>query len=182
MKLADYRPKFSKCDERIAYIESEINGLLKRLAMLWEMPYGGQCLLKVCNGLPVGRARFRLGPSLSAVSQSLVPHLAPQGMVGQAFDLVWVLPFGRTALLPRSRLGSLGPAERFEALDNPGVEPPAPLEQEAVVGHLVRQGMREGIVVLREQPRLVEKLGGLQVRQVTLQTAFRQLSDSLQYG
>jgi hypothetical protein len=35
--VVDYRPPFSKCDERIAYIEPQIDGLLQRLTMLWEM-------------------------------------------------------------------------------------------------------------------------------------------------
>jgi hypothetical protein len=59
-------------------------------------------------------------------------------MVGEAFDLVWILPSGRKALRPRSHLGSLIPTERFEALDDAGVEHPSPLQQEATVGHLVR--------------------------------------------
>src|SRR5262249_39235101 len=53
--VVDYRPQFSKGDERIADIEPQIDGQLKRLTMLWEMLYGGQGLLKVCDGLPVGR-------------------------------------------------------------------------------------------------------------------------------
>jgi hypothetical protein len=49
-------------------------------------------------------------------------------MVGQAFDLVWVLPSCWKALRSRSHLGYLVPAERFETLDNPGVEHPSPLQ------------------------------------------------------
>ncbi len=36
-QVVEYRPQFSKSEERTAYIEPEIDGLLKRLAMLWEM-------------------------------------------------------------------------------------------------------------------------------------------------
>jgi hypothetical protein len=77
-------------------------------------------------------------------------------------------------------LGHPVPGECFKGLDNPGVEHPSPLQQEAAVGHLVRQGMLEGIFALWEKPRLVEKLGGLQARQAALQRVFRQLGDGLQ--
>ena len=46
-------------------------------------------------------------------------------MVRQAFDV-----FGQAV-----------PGERLEGLDKARVQPPPPLQQEAVVGHLVRQGM-----------------------------------------
>src|SRR5712691_1875821 len=117
------------------------------------MREGAERLLEVRYSFAIRWPRHGLLSRLSAVRQGLGPHFAPQGMVGQAFDL----------------LGYLVPVDRFEALDNPGVEHPSPLQQEAAVGHLVRQGMLEGIVALREQPRLIEKLGGLQARQATLQ-------------
>ena len=173
-------PEVARRQERRAQGEPEIDGLLARGALLWQMREGAERLLEVPHGLAVGRPPHGLLPRLPAVRQGLVPHLAPQGMVGQAFDLVWVLPSGRKALRLRIHLGYLVSAERFEALDNPGVEHPSPLQQEAAVGHLVCQGMLEGIFALREQPRLVEKLGGLQARQAALQRVFRQLGDGLQ--
>ena len=36
-QMVQYRPKVSKCDECTAYIEPEIDGLLKRLTTLREM-------------------------------------------------------------------------------------------------------------------------------------------------
>jgi len=50
-------------------------------------------------------------------------------MVGQAFHLLG-RPVGR---------------ERLKRLDDPGMQHPPPLQQEATVGHLVRQGMLEGM-------------------------------------
>ena len=47
---------------------------------------------KDADGLAVGRPRHSLLPRLPAVCQGLVPHLAPQGMVGQAFDLPRLQP------------------------------------------------------------------------------------------
>jgi hypothetical protein len=66
-------------------------------------------------------------------------------MVGQAFDLL-DHPLGR---------------QRLEGLDQAPVQPSPPLQQEAAVGHLVRQGMLEGINTVRKQARLIEKLGSL---------------------
>ena len=53
-----------------------------------QMREGTERLLEAPHGLAVGRPRHGLLPRLPAVHQGLVPHLAPQGMVGQAFDLL----------------------------------------------------------------------------------------------
>ena len=53
------------------------------------------------------------GTGLLAVGDGLVPHLAPQGMVRQAFDLLGP-PLGR---------------ERLKGLDQARVQPPPPLQQ-----------------------------------------------------
>src|SRR2546426_6427828 len=58
-------------------------------------------------------------------------------MVRQAFDLL--------RASPRSPLGPPLGREHLEGLDQAPVQPPPPLPQEAVVGHLVRQGMLEGV-------------------------------------
>ena len=47
----------------------------------------GENLLEGPDGLAVGRPCQGLLPRLPAVRQGLVPHLAPQSMVRQAFDL-----------------------------------------------------------------------------------------------
>ena len=59
--------------------------------------------------------------------------------------------------------------ERLEGLDDAGVQRPPPLLQETAVGHLVGQGMLEGVLALGEQARLVEELGRLEVRQAAVQ-------------
>ncbi len=74
-------------------------------------------------------------------------------MVRQAFDL----------------LGHPVRGERLQGLDNAGVQHPPPLLQQTAVGHLVRQGVLEGVFVLGEQARLVEELGRLEVRQAAMQ-------------
>jgi hypothetical protein len=72
--------------------------------------------------------------------------------------------------------------EPFERLNNAGVQPPSPLLEQTVVGHLVRQGVLEGEFALGEQPGLVEELCRLQVGQATIQGRLRQLGDGLQQG
>ena len=107
---------------------------------------GAERLLEVPHGLAVGRPRQGLLPRLPAVRQGLGPHLPPQGMMGQPFDL----------------LGHPVPGERLQGLNDAGMQGPPPLLQEAPVGHLVRESMLEGVLVLREETRLVEKFSGLE--------------------
>ena len=61
------------------------------------MREGTERRLEVPHGLAVGLPRQSLLPRLTAVCQSLGPHLAPQGMVGQAVDLLRS-PVGRECL------------------------------------------------------------------------------------
>ena len=117
------------------------------------MREGTERLLEVPHGLAVGRPRQGLLPRLPAVRQGLVPHLAPQGMVRQAFDL----------------LGHPVPSERLQGLDDAGMQRPPPLLEQAAVGHLVGQGVLEGVLALGEEARLVEELGRLEVREAAVQ-------------
>jgi hypothetical protein len=57
---------------------------------------------------------------------------------------------------------------------------PPPLLEQTAVGHLVGQGMLEGVFALWKEARLVEELGGLEVCEATLQTRFGR--DGLQEG
>ena len=116
---------------------------------LWQMRQGAERLLEAPHGLTVGRPRHGLLPRLSAVCQGLVPYFAPQGMVCQAFHL----------------LGQLVPGERFESLDDASMQHPPPLLEQTAVGHLVREGVLEGVLALGKESSLIEKLGRLEVRQ-----------------
>ena len=89
-------------------------------------------------------------------------------MVGQAFNLVWALPAGRKALRPRSHLGHPLPGERLQGRDNAGVQHPPPLQQETAVGDLMGEGVLERVGLVWEEPRLLEELGGLEVRHTTM--------------
>jgi hypothetical protein len=90
-------------------------------------------------------------------------------MMRQAFDLVRVLPAGRQALRPRSHLGRPLGRQRLDGLDQARVQPPPPLQQQAAVGHLMGQGVLEGVFWLGKQAGLVQKLRRLEVRQAAVE-------------
>ena len=87
----------SERQERIAQVEAEIDGLLARVLMLREMLQRHQRLLEAPDRFPVGRARGGLGTGLTKVREGLSPHLAPEGMVRQAFNL-FIQAVGRQAV------------------------------------------------------------------------------------
>ena len=134
--------------------------------MLGQVREGLEGLLEGGHGLAERGAVPGSGAGLLAVGHGLVPHLAPQGMVRQAFDL----------------LGRPVPGERLQGLDDAGVQHPPPLLQETAVGHLVRQGVLEGVLTLGEEPRFVEELGRLEMREATMQRRLGPLGDGLQQG
>ena len=159
-------PKVARRMERRAQGEPEVDGLLARGALLRQMLEGTERLLEVLHGLAVGRPRHGLLSRLPAVRQGLVPHFAPQGMVRQAFDL----------------LGYPVSGECLKGLDDAGMQHPPPLLQQAAVGNLMGQGVLEGVLALGKEPRLVEKLGRLEVRQAAMQRVLGQLGNGLEQG
>src|SRR5262249_10749115 len=106
---------------------------------MWE---GAERLLEVPHGLAVDRPRHGLLSSLPEVHQGLVPHFARQGGMRQAFDL----------------LSHAVPSERFESLDDLGMEHPPSLLEQTAVGDLVGEGVLKGVLTLGEEPCLVEEL------------------------
>jgi hypothetical protein len=68
-------------------------------------------------------------------------------MAGQALDL----------------LGQPSPGKRLEGPDNPGMDRSPLLQEQRFVGHLLGEGVLEGILVLGEEECLVEELGRLEV-------------------
>ena len=113
--------------------EPEIDGQLALVSPSPADAGGPERLLEVRHRLAERRAVVGPGPGLPAVGHGLVPHLAPQGMVRQAFDL----------------LGHPVPGERLQGLDNAGMQRPPPLLQQLSVGHLVGQGVLEGVLRAR---------------------------------
>jgi hypothetical protein len=165
-QVVECLPEFSECHERIPEVEPEIDGLLLRGAILWEMPEGCQGLLEAHHDLSEGRMRKRLGTSLPTVHQGLVPDLTPEGMLGQPFRM----------------LGQTVGIEPFAGCDDAGVQGPAPLLQEAPVGHLVGESVLEGVFQLGEEAGFVEELSGLQAAESAAQLLLRQLPEGLQEG
>ena len=139
-------PQVARRPERRAQGEAEIDGLLARVALLRQMREGAERLLEIPHRLAVGRPRHGLLPCLPQYARAL-SHTSPRrGMVGQALDL-----------LSHSLSG-----ERLEGLDNPDMQSPPPLLQEAFVGHLLGEGVLEGILELGKEACLVEEFRGLQ--------------------
>jgi hypothetical protein len=145
-------------------VTAHIDGLLQRGAVWREVGHGLQRLFPVSYGFPIRRPDERLGARLLAVGEGLVPHLAAQGMMRQAVDL----------------LGPLLGHQRLEGLNNVRVQHPPPLQQQATIGYLVRQGMLKGVCRLREQARLRQKLRRLEVRQALLELLLRLPGQRLQ--
>ena len=150
--------------EGMTQAKADIDGLLVALATLGEMLQGHQRLLEARHRLPTGRACQRLVARLAAVGDGLVPHLAPQGVVRQPFHLVGE-PVGIVL---------------FDGRHNAAMEQALPLVQQPPIGHLVRQGVLEGVLALREQAGFVEELGGLQVRQAAVQRLVGRVGNGLQ--
>jgi hypothetical protein len=147
----------AKQQEGNTEVEPQVDGLLLGVTRVGEMLEGGQGLLKSRDNLPVGRARIRLQTGLMAVGDGFLPHLAPERMRGEDFDL----------------LGQPVSGECFERLHDAGMEGAPPFLKQAAVGHLVRQGVFEGVFPLRKQAGLIEQLGGLQVGQAALEHVLR---------
>ena len=57
-----------------------------------------------------------------------------------------------------SRLGQLVASEGFQGHDNPGMEGAPPLLEQCLVGHLLGEGVFEGVLDLGEQTHLVKEL------------------------
>ena len=65
--------------------------------------------------------------------------------------------------------------EALDGVDDVGVERAPPLLEQAAVGDLVRQGVLEGVLEIREEAGLVEELGGLEVGEPATQVLLGQL-------
>jgi hypothetical protein len=85
-------------------------------------------------------------------------------MVGEPFDLV----------------GQALRVEPFDGLHDAAVEGTPPFLQQAPIGHLMGEGMFEGVLEVGEDGCLVEELAGLQVREAQAERLLRLLRDGLQ--
>jgi len=83
---------------------------------------------------------------------------------------------------PFDLLGHPVPDERLKGLDDAGMQHPPPLLQETPVGHLVREGVLEGVGMFWEEAGLVEEFRRLEVRQAPVQYRLGHLGNGLQQG
>jgi hypothetical protein len=102
----------SQCVQRVSQREAELDGQPSGVVVIGQVREGLEGLLEGGHGLAECGAVVGPGTGLLAVGHRFAPHLAPQGMVRQAFGL----------------LGhSLG-YERLEGLDQAPVQHPPPLQ------------------------------------------------------
>src|SRR5262249_22170112 len=160
----EYPSPVSETPKRKIQGKAQIDGLFTYGLTLGQMLQRLQRLLKGGYGLVMGRPCHRLLPRLLAVSDGLAPYLAPQGVVRQAFDI----------------LGYSVPDECLQGLDNASMEHPPSLVQQAPIGHLLGEGVLEGVDQLGKQARLVQELGVLEMRETQAEPLFRQLPHSLE--
>src|SRR5258708_6551881 len=70
--------------------------------------------------------------------------------------------------------------ERLDRVNEPRVQRPAPLLQQAAVRDLMRERMLERVLEIRKQPGLVEELGGLQAIEPATERLVREIGDRLE--
>src|SRR5262249_61402727 len=121
----------------------------ERLSTLRKVPKRNQRLLERGDGFPMSRVHRRLAPSPIEVRDGLVPHLAAERVMSETLDLLFE---------PRG-------SEPFHRQHDLRMEVTPSLTGQASVGHFVSQRVLEGVLGLREEARLVEKLSGLKPRQ-----------------
>ena len=127
------------------------------------MLQGRQRLLEAHYRLAVGRARLGFVPGLAAIGQGLLPHLAPQGMLRQPFHLV---------------VQSV-PCQDLQRLNNMRVQHAPPLVQQTLIGHLMGEGVLEGVGALRKQARLIEKLRRLELGETAVERLVGRIGNGL---
>jgi hypothetical protein len=136
-KVAEASLGLSQLEQHSPKLDPKVDGLLQRLAGLGQIRQGHQGLLEEDRRLAVGGPGERLGAGLSKVRHGLVPHLAPERVVGQPLDVL---------------AQSVG-MEALDRLHDPGVEGAPPILQETAVGHVVGQGVLEGVLEVGEGAR-----------------------------
>src|SRR5499427_9893907 len=70
--------------------------------------------------------------------------------------------------------------QRLDRLDDASVQSSPPVLQDAPVGHLVRERMLEGVFEVREDARLVEELGSLEMTQSPTQVVLGRVGNGPQ--
>src|SRR3990172_666671 len=156
----------SKGEEHIAKLAPEIDVAFDGFSGFRETPERDQRLFEARRRLTVSRTRGRLGTGLAEIRHGLSPKLTPEGVVGQPFHM----------------LDQAVGKESLNRLDDPRVEGPAPLLEQAPVGHLVGEGVLEGVLEVGKEARLVEELARLEMAETPAKLLLRKLGDHLEEG
>ena len=157
-------PDFTELAQHRPQLEADLEALLQRGRALRQRLEDAQRLLEPDPGVRERRPRGRLESGLPEIVHRLLPQLAPEGVMGEPLDL----------------LAEAIPVERLDRVDDPRVKLAAPLLQQAAVRDLVGERVLEGVLEIREEPGLVEELGGLQVVEPATERLVRQLGDRLE--
>ena len=128
---------------------------------------GLERLLEVTHVGPVGRAREGARARVAAVRDGLVPDAAAERVMRQTLDVL-------------GRCESSG--RRLERLDEACVESAAAILEQAAESHVERQRVLERVLEDREEARLVQELGGLEVVQTPAKLVLRDVGDGFQQG
>src|SRR6267143_3369675 len=156
-------PGFTELVQHRPQLEADVEGLLQRGLALGERLEDTQRLLEPGPGVRERRPRRRLEPGLAEIVHRLLSQLAPEGVMGEPLDL-----------LPQAI-----PMERLDRVDDPRVNLPPTLLQEAAVRDLVRQRVLEGVLEIRVEAGLVEELRGLQAVEPWAERLIREVGDRL---
>src|SRR5215813_10391848 len=128
------------------------------------MPERRQRLLEVAYCLPVGRSHLCPDARLLEVGKRLLPRLALKRVMGQPVDL----------------LGHTVGVERFDGLDDPGVERAPPVLEHAPEGDLVSERMFERVLDIWKEARLVQELGCLKVSEAPANALLGHVRDGVE--
>ena len=108
-------PDFTELAQHRPQLEADLEALLQRGRALRQRREDPQRLLEPDPGLRKRRPRGRLGSGLPEIVHRLLPHLAPQRVMGEPLDL----------------LAEAIPVERLDRVHDPRVELAPPLLQQA---------------------------------------------------
>src|SRR5262249_50201438 len=110
--------------------------------------------------------RYGLVPGLPEVRAGRLPPLDPEGMMTQTVG-VFAEPIGIQAL---------------DAVHDFAMEATPPVVEQAAVGDLVGEGMLERVLEIREEMRLIEELGGLEMTEAVAERLRALAGDRLEQG
>src|SRR5262249_13070806 len=151
----------SERGEGDSQLESRVYGLLESVRGLGQALQGLQGVVQELSSRHVGGPSDRLPSRLPQISHCSIPGFRANRMSGEQLDIA------------RGR-GSRATLQGFE---DASVQPAPALLQEARVGHLVGQGVLERVLVLREEPSLVEKPSRLKPSKPRAQLLVGSLTD-----